>query len=142
VDCPTTLPFASILLFLHNVAIYDTTPSSALEMAFSDNHCTILDRYWPLSSLTLRRGQWNVVICTRSLASDRNDHNIIVPKQILIKRLLRHAYLNLGSSEERQILVQKLVVPTSTKKPWRILERPHGNPCAHTGGTSTSMGRG
>jgi hypothetical protein len=28
VDCPTTPPFASILLFLHSVAIYNTTADS------------------------------------------------------------------------------------------------------------------
>jgi hypothetical protein len=41
------------------------------------------------------------------------DPNIIVPERILIKGLLRHAALNLGSPEDRQILVQKLAVPTS-----------------------------
>jgi hypothetical protein len=40
------------------------------------------------------------------------DPNIIVPERVLIKGFLRHVDPNLGSPEDRQILVQKLVVLT------------------------------
>jgi hypothetical protein len=56
------------------------------------------------------------------------DPDIIVPKRVLIKGLLRHADLNLGSPEDRQILVQKLALLISPKRLRRILERAFGIP--------------